>query len=235
MSPVSKTNQRTSKRKNSKLPRITVKFAQSLDGRIATATADSQWISGPAAQRLAHRLRSQNDAILVGIGTVLADDPQLTVRLVRGRDPVRVIVDSTLRIPLGARVLEPRAARGTIIAATREADNTRIAAILDAGADVLLVPRSKDRTGIDLKRLLEKLVSRGIKSVLVEGGKEIITSLIAERLVDRLVVVIAPKIIGQGIEAIGDLRIEKLRNAMTFSALRIRRLGEDVVFDGELK
>jgi len=212
-----------------------VKFAQSLDGRIATITGDSQWISGPAAQRLAHRLRSQHDAILVGIGTVLADDPQLTVRLVRGRDPLRVIIDSDLRIPFSARVLAPQAAPGTILAAATDVDSTRSAAVFGAGADVLLVPRSKDGRGIDLKRLLEELASRGVKSVLVEGGREIITSLIAERLVDRLVVVIAPKIIGKGVEAIGDLRIEKLRDAMTFSSLRIRRLGKDIVFDGELR
>lgn len=223
-------------------PFVTVKFAQSLDGRIATATGESRWISGPAARRLVHKLRSEHDAILVGIGTVLIDDPELTVRLVRGRDPLRIIVDTHLRIPLTARVLAEGAASGTLIVTSKSADRARAADIKRLGAEVLRIPgslsrslpSSKDNSGIDLVRLLEELGRRGIASVFVEGGKGIITSLLSSGAVDRVVAVIAPKIVGQGIEAVGDLGITKLADAIVFSSVRTRRLGPDVIFDGRI-
>jgi riboflavin-specific deaminase-like protein len=216
-------------------PFVTVKFAQSLDGRIATATGESQWISGPSAQRFVHKLRSEHDAILVGIGTLLADDPQLTVRLVKGRDPLRLIVDSRLRTPLTARVLAGGAASGTLIVAGKSADIRRAREIERLGGEVLRLPRSKDNSGLDLTRLMKELGRRGIESVLVEGGNGIITSLLRARTVDRVVALIAPKIVGQGIEAIGDLGITKLDNAIVFSSFKTRRLGEDMIFDGRIE
>ncbi len=225
----------TSQSQQKKVPFVTVKFAQSLDGRIATSTGDSRWISGPPALRLAHKLRREHDAIVVGIGTVLADNPQLTVRLIKGRDPLRVVVDSGLRTPLAARVLADGAASGTLIAAAVTADKHRVSAIQNLGAKVLRLPAAPSGTGLDIGRMLQELGNRGITSVLVEGGKGIITSLLAARAVDRLIVVIAPKIIGQGTEAIGNLGITKLSEAIEFSSVRIRRLGADVIFDGLLK
>ncbi|HXU39525.1 MAG TPA: bifunctional diaminohydroxyphosphoribosylaminopyrimidine deaminase/5-amino-6-(5-phosphoribosylamino)uracil reductase RibD [Blastocatellia bacterium] len=213
---------------------VTVKFAQSLDGRIATAAGESKWISGTAARRFVHKLRSEHDAILVGIGTVLTDDPELTVRLARGRNPLRVIIDTHLRIPLTARVLAEGAAGGTLIVAGKSADKARAADIKSMGAEVLRLPQSKDKSGIDLNRLLEELGRRGIASVFVEGGKGIITSLLRARAVDRLIAVIAPKIIGQGIEAVGDLGISKLGDAIVFSSIETRRLGPDLIFDGRI-
>ncbi|MEK6411014.1 MAG: bifunctional diaminohydroxyphosphoribosylaminopyrimidine deaminase/5-amino-6-(5-phosphoribosylamino)uracil reductase RibD [Acidobacteriota bacterium] len=217
------------------VPFVTVKFAQSLDGRIATSTGDSRWISAPPSLQLAHKLRREHDAILVGIGTVLADDPQLTVRLIKGRDPLRVIIDSKLRIPLASRVLAGGAAPRTLVAADVTADPNRASKIQELGAEILRLPAARNRSGIDISRLLEELGRRGVASVLVEGGKGVITSLLAARAVDRLVVVIAPKIIGQGTEAIGDLEITRLSEAITFSSVKIRRLGPDVIFDGRLK
>ena len=214
---------------------MTVKFAESLDGRIATATGESKWISGTGARRFVHKLRCEHDAILVGIGTVLIDDPQLTVRLVRGRDPLRIIVDSRLRIPLTARVLADGAASGALIVTGKSADRALARKIENLGAEVLRVPSAKDKSGIDLSRLLKELGRRGIASVLVEGGKAIITSLLRARAVDRVVAVIAPKIVGQGIEAIGDLGITKLDDAIAFASVKTRRLGTDIVFDGRLK
>jgi riboflavin-specific deaminase-like protein len=216
-------------------PFVTVKFAQSLDGRIATSTGDSRWISGNATLRLAHKLRHEHDAILVGIGTVLADDPQLTVRLLKGRDPLRVIIDSNLRTPLAARVLADGAASGTVIATTSNVDPNRVREIQALGVEILRLPVAHSGSGIDILRLLDELGRRGITSVLVEGGKGIITSMLAARVVDRLIVVIAPKIIGQGTEAIGNLGIDKLSDAITFAAVKVRRLGDDVLFDGRLK
>ena len=212
-----------------------MKFAQSLDGRIATSTGDSRWISGPASLRFTHKLRREHDAILVGIGTVLHDDPQLTVRLLKGRNPLKVVIDSRLRIPLTSRVLAGGAAAGTLLAAARFADPGRTRELQKLGAQVLRLPAARNGPGIDISRLLEELGRRGVGSVLVEGGKGIITSLLAARAVDRLVVVIAPKIIGKGTESIGDLGITRLKEAMTFASVKIRRLGDDIIFDGRLK
>jgi riboflavin-specific deaminase-like protein len=214
---------------------VTIKFAQSLDGRIATRTGDSQWISGPASLRFVHRLRSEHDAIMVGIGTVLKDDPLLTVRLVKGRDPVRVIVDSRLKIPFEARVVAGNAARGTIVATTETAARSRATRLKAIGAEVLVLPAGPGRRRVSLEALLAELKHRGIGSVLVEGGAGIITSLLAGRLVDRLVVAIAPKIIGSGVEAVGDLGIRSLSEAITFSEFKTRRLGRDIIFDGLLE
>src|SRR5713226_9112086 len=154
-------------------PFVTVKFAQSLDGRIATSTGDSQWISSPPAQRFVHKLRSEHDAILVGIGTVLADDPRLTVRLTKGRDPLRIVVDTSLRIPLAARVLADGAASHTLVVASKSADRARARAIEALGAEVLRLSVSQKQAGVDLQRLLEELGGRRVKSVLVEGGNQI--------------------------------------------------------------
>ncbi|MFY9573619.1 MAG: bifunctional diaminohydroxyphosphoribosylaminopyrimidine deaminase/5-amino-6-(5-phosphoribosylamino)uracil reductase RibD [Blastocatellia bacterium] len=214
------------------LPFVTVKFAQSLDGRIATAAGDSKWISSSGARRLSHRLRSEHDAILVGIGTVMADDPQLNVRLVTGRDPLRIVVDSRLRIPLTARVLAGGAANHTLVIAGEGADTAREREVVNLGAQVLRLPSSP--AGINIERLIGALGRRGIASVLVEGGKSIVTSLLAARSVDRLVTVIAPKIIGQGTDAIGDLGITRLGDAITFSSFKTRGLGPDIIFDGRL-
>jgi diaminohydroxyphosphoribosylaminopyrimidine deaminase / 5-amino-6-(5-phosphoribosylamino)uracil reductase len=217
------------------LPSVTVKFAQSLDGRIATATGDSQWISSTSSLRFAHKLRREHDAIMVGVGTVLRDDPRLTVRLVSGPSPLRVIVDSRLRVPLTARVLADGAARGTLIAATGMAARERVRELERTGAGVVLLPTDGDKSWVDLAELLAELGRRRISSVLVEGGARIVTSLLAARLVDRLVVAIAPKILGQGTEAVGDLGIAHLRDAIVFSTFKTRRLGPDIIFDGLLE
>jgi riboflavin-specific deaminase-like protein len=216
------------------LPFVTVKYAQTLDGRMATATGDSQWISGPDSLRLAHRLRAEHDAILVGIGTVLADDPQLTVRLASGRDPLRVIVDSRLRTPLAARVLAGGAARHTLIATTDLADRDARQAVERLGAQIVILPTLAGTARVDLEALLGALRQRGVDSVLVEGGPHIITSLLAQRLVDRLVVAIAPKLIGSGLDAVGDLGIRRLADALTFSSVAVSQLGDDIIFDGRI-
>jgi len=215
-------------------PRVTVKFAQTLDGRIATSTGDSKWISSAQSLRFAHTLRAQHDAILVGIGTVVADNPQLTVRLVKGDSPVRVIVDSRLRIPLNSILLSDDNNGQTLIATTRRPSQSKVRRIQNLGVEVLQLPLASGGTGVNLRALIKELGRRGIRSVLVEGGSAIITSLLKARLVDRLVVVVAPKMVGRGVESIGDLGIKQLRNAIQFSAVKVRRLGPDVVFDAKL-
>jgi diaminohydroxyphosphoribosylaminopyrimidine deaminase/5-amino-6-(5-phosphoribosylamino)uracil reductase len=241
--------------RRSGLPFVTVKFAASLDGRIATSSGDSQWISNPLSLRFAHQLRREHDAVLVGIGTVVADDPQLTVRLVKGPSPIRIIVDTSLRIPESARVLVDVHTQHTIIATTDCADMSRVSRLERLGAEILVLPRAPrtgrpvhpareqrgqggeapDFFGVDLSRLLAALGDRQIASLLVEGGSGIITSLLANRSVERVVAVIAPKIIGNGIDAIGDLGINRLRDAITFTSVRTSKLGGDVIFDGRIR
>jgi riboflavin-specific deaminase-like protein len=213
-------------------PSVTVHYAQTLDGRIATRTGHSQWISCQASLRLQHELRASHDAVLVGVGTAVADNPRLTVRLVEGRSPVRIVVDSTLRIPLDRALLTDRAAP-TIIATTARAPEERIRAVEAQGAEVLAV--GQDATGrVDLAALLERLRAREIRSVMVEGGGTVITSALRDRLVDRLVVCIAPKLVGEGVDAVNDLNILKMSDALTLTDTRFERLGDDLIFEGRL-
>src|SRR5437660_2916777 len=182
-------------------PLVTVHYAQTIDGRIASRTGDSRWVSGEGSLRLAHELRAAHDAVLVGIGTVLADDPKLTVRLAPGRSPVRVVVDSQLRIPLDSNVFADDVR--TIVATTPLASEERAAAIRSRGAEVLRVKADADGH-VDLRDLLARLRAEGIRSLLIEGGRGMITTVLREHLVDRLTVCIAPKVIGDGIAAVGD-------------------------------
>ena len=221
------------KYRQTQAPFVTVKFAQSLDGRLATATGNSQWISSPSSLRLAHKLRREHDCVMVGIGTVLADDPQLTVRLIDGCNPLRVVLDSHLRIPSTARLLHEGAQR-TLIATTLKADSGRFRELEALGVELMTVPGVEAGSGIDLPELLRTLGRRGVASVLVEGGAGLITSMLAARLADRLVVVVAPKLIGRGIESIGDLGTTNVNEAITFSSVETRKLGPDVVFDARL-
>jgi riboflavin-specific deaminase-like protein len=214
-------------------PTVTVHYAQTLDGRIATRTGHSQWISGEASLRLAHELRAGHQAVMVGIGTVLADNPRLTVRLVPGSSPRRIVVDSTLRIPLDAHVLADETSP-TLVGTTARAPEERIRALEQRGAEVLVA--DQDPMGrVDLADLLRRLAARDLATVLVEGGARLITTALRERLVDRLVVCIAPKVIGAGIEAVGNLGILRLTEALTFERARFTLLGEDVVFDGAIE
>jgi diaminohydroxyphosphoribosylaminopyrimidine deaminase/5-amino-6-(5-phosphoribosylamino)uracil reductase len=210
------------------LPFITIKYAQSLDGRIATVQGIARWISSEGSRRFTHRLRAQHDAIMVGIGTVLADDPLLTVRLVKGRNPLRICLDSKLRIPLNARVL--RDDGKTLIATTEEHEKEKVAAIQKQGKEILVVQRGANGR-VELRSLMKALAEKGIASILVEGGTEIITSLLQEGLVNRMVVITAPLILGKGIEGIGDLGITDLDKAIKPASCEIKRLGADVVFD----
>ena len=210
-------------------PSVTIKIAQTLDGRIATRTGQSQWITCEPARALAHELRATHDAVLVGIGTVLYDNPRLTVRLVDGPDPLRVVADTTLRIPLDRYLLTEQPER-TICVTAEDAPRARVEAVRSLGARVVFERRAGDH--LDLVDMLGRLYDLGIRSLMVEGGSGIITSLLRARLVDRLVVCIAPKVLGTGLDAVGDLGIRDLGKALTFSETTIRQLGPDILFDG---
>lgn len=215
-------------------PRVTLSFAQTLDGRVAAVDGSSQWISGPESLRFCHRLRAAHDAIMVGIGTVLRDDPRLTVRLVEGRDPLRVIVDSTLRIPLSAAVIRDGAARGTVLACTAAAPAERRAALQELGVTILTLPATS--TGrVDLAALLATLGEHSIASLMVEGGARLLTSLLRARLADAVAITIAPLILGAGPAAIGDLGITALGQAIRLANATWTRYGTDVVVEGDIQ
>jgi riboflavin-specific deaminase-like protein len=187
-----------------------VKYAQTLDGRIATRTGDSKWISGEAERRVSHALRAACDAVLVGSHTAACDDPQLTVRLVPGASPIRVLLDSTLRTPPAAKVFDSDAA--TIVYCRRPADPYRKSALEDAG--VAVRETTCGSLGLDLSKVLADLRRDGVRSLMVEGGGKVITSLMREQLLDRLVVSISPTVVGAGIEAVGDLDHDRIADGL---------------------
>ncbi|NCC34459.1 MAG: RibD family protein [Chloroflexia bacterium] len=214
-------------------PLVTLSYAQTLDGRLATRSGSSQWISGAESLRFSHALRAASDALMVGVGTVLADDPRLTVRLVPGTDPLRVIVDSRLRLPDNAAVLRDGAAVGTLIACTSAAPQERRAQLAKRGVTLVETPALADGR-VDLAHLLAILAERGIATLMVEGGAQLITSLLRQRLADRLAITVAPKLLGTGIAAVGDLGIEHLDDACLLEGVTLTHAGVDLIIEGQI-
>jgi GTP cyclohydrolase II len=212
-------------------PFVVVKLAQTLDGRVATTTGDSRWISGIEERRISHGLRAAVDAVAVGIGTVLADDPQLTVRLVPGASPVRVVLDGRLRIPTDARVLDEHAA--TYVYTTGSAPAARRMALRSVGAAVRTVAPSVD--GLDLDAVLRDLRRTGVRTLLVEGGARLATSLLAAGLVDRAIVSVSPMIFGAGRDAVGELGTERVGDALRLVNRTIHLAGDDVLIAGDIR
>ncbi len=223
-------NERFFKFMTTGVPFITLKFAQTIDGRIASATGDSRWISSLSSRKFTHRLRSIHDAILVGAGTILHDDPELTVRHVRGKNPLRIVLDSRLRLSLEAKVLTMQESAATIIAITGEAAPAKKRLLQEKGVETLIIDADGKRR-VDWKKLLLELGRRQISSILVEGGSAIITSLLQEKLADRMVIVVAPKILGKGIEAVADLGKQCMDEAISLRYRKVYRMGEDLIID----
>ena len=211
-------------------PHVILKAAVSLDGRIAAATDEPRWISGEESRTEVHRMRAAVDAVLVGANTVLRDDPLLTTRLPRGasRTGRRVVLDAQLRIPASARVLAPvKGAPPTTVFTAEDVSDEREAAVTAAGAQVVRVRRATTG-GVDLTAALARLAADGVTSVLVEGGAQVFTSFVAARAVDRVVVFVAPKLLGAGgVAALGDLP-----SPVALADVGIRRFGDDVMFEG---
>jgi len=219
-----------------RMPFVLAKAAMSLDGKIATRTGKSRWITGPEARAYGHRLRGWHDAILVGLGTVLADDPFLTARLPGGggRDPVRVILDSQARAPLDANVFSRHSKATAIVATTPLAPPGRLAALESAGAKVLV---AGEGPAVDIKVLFAKLAAMEITSVLIEGGAAVHASALEAGVVDKVAWFVAPKIIG-GAGApgpVGGRGIEDPSLAVALDRLEIKRLGEDFCLEGTVR
>ncbi|HEU5057528.1 MAG TPA: bifunctional diaminohydroxyphosphoribosylaminopyrimidine deaminase/5-amino-6-(5-phosphoribosylamino)uracil reductase RibD [Kofleriaceae bacterium] len=211
-------------------PWFTLKAAATLDGKVATWRGESKWVTGEAARRAGHQLRDTHDAVMVGVGTVLADDPRLTVRGVRGgRDPVRVVVDGSLRTPPGAAIVGPGR---TIIATTRSAAATREGRLAAAGSEVWRLP---GRGRVDLAALAARLAGAGITSVLVEGGPTLHGALLDAGLVDEVRLFLAPILLGgagkrSGLTWIAGAGVDRLADAARFTQVAPpRRLGPDLL------
>ncbi len=221
--------------KTTGLPFMTLKMAMTADGKIATRTGDSRWISSEESLRLAHELRHRHRAILVGIGTVLADDPQLTVRLhhrVRGRQPIRIILDSQGRIPLDAAVVRSAQEIRTIVATTDAMPPDREQALRQAHVEVWRLPAAADGR-VALASLIQKLAHEQIDSLLIEGGSEIAWSFLREKLIDKILLVIAPKIVGgRGAPSpVGGLGVERLSEAIPLKDVTVSYLDGDILYE----
>lgn len=218
-------------------PLVTLHFAQSLDGRIGLGPdAERALLSCEEGTVCAHRARSESDAVLVGIETLLHDDPLLTARGTAGVQPLRVVLDSALRLPVTARLLTPTAQAGEVIVLARadRAGAERRRALEQAGARVVLVPADPEG-GVSLPEVLEALHERGVRRLLVEGGARVLTSFLRARLADRAEVEVAPLWLGgEGMPALGALGVRGIAQAVRLEATELERLGSSFLVRGKI-
>jgi diaminohydroxyphosphoribosylaminopyrimidine deaminase/5-amino-6-(5-phosphoribosylamino)uracil reductase len=214
-----------------KRPFATLKLAMTLDGRIATASGDSKWISSPESRELVHRWRAQSDAVMVGARTVITDDPRLNCRIKGGRDPIRVIIDGKLRTSNAAKVYHLRSSAKTILVtsstnlarARRTYESPRVE-VIAAG----------DQPSVSMKALMAMFARRGWSRVLIEGGANLAATVLEAKVVDRVALFVAPKIVGGGVSAVEGLRIGSMKRAIAVKNLRARRLETDWLLEGDL-
>jgi diaminohydroxyphosphoribosylaminopyrimidine deaminase/5-amino-6-(5-phosphoribosylamino)uracil reductase len=220
------------------LPFVILKIALSMDGKIATKTGDSKWVTSEDARLYVHKLRNEVDATCVGIGTVIRDDSRLTTRLPhkRGRDPVRVIVDSLLKVPLRANIFTQKSNASNIVVTTKNAFFKRKREIQKTGSQLIEV-RSRSRNKVDLTHMLQELGKLGITSVMIEGGAEIAASAIEEGVVDKVIFFISPKIVG-GKSApgpVGGEGVAKMSDAIKLKHINTKTYGEDIMIEGYIE
>ena len=213
-------------------PFVTWKAAVTLDGRIATRTGDSRWVTGGRARDLGHALRDTHDAILVGAGTVRVDDPLLTTRRPGGRDPVRVVLDGRLTIPPRARLLHSGSPAPTLVVCGRGAPASRARALVAAGAEVLRLPGRGGR--VDPRALLAALLERDLLSVLIEGGGETAATFLEAGLVDKVVAFVAPKLVGgvDAVPALGGRGVARMADAVNLCDTTYRQIGAEIMVSG---
>lgn len=217
------------------MPYVILKCAATLDGKIATETGDSKWITGTAARRHAHRIRHAVDGILVGVDTIRADDPNLTTRLedVNGKNPLRIVLDSRLTIPENARIIKENQAPATIIVSGPDAPGEKRKKLIERGASVMEMPLKDGR--IDLPPLMEMLGKMSITSLLVEGGSRVSASMLSAGVVDRICFFYAPKILaGDGISICRGPGPEKMASAIQVKNIEINRFEDDILIEGDV-
>jgi diaminohydroxyphosphoribosylaminopyrimidine deaminase/5-amino-6-(5-phosphoribosylamino)uracil reductase len=213
-----------------------MKVGMSLDGKIATSKKESKWITSEQSRKIVHMIRDEVDAIMVGIGTVLEDNPTLSIKNLskKKKGPARIIVDSTLKIPLNANILEDVTNRRTIILATEHADADKIKQLEGKGVTVLIVPEKNKR--VDLKKAALALGKEGITSLMLEGGGDLNFSALQEGILDKVLFFIAPRIIGgqTAISSVGGCGIDKLKDSFSVKDLVLSRVGNDILVEGYL-
>lgn len=216
-------------------PFVLMKYAMSLDGKISTATGKSKWISCEKSRRDVHKLRNNLSAIMVGINTVIKDNPMLNCRIEGGNDPIRIIVDSNLRIPLDSKIVNTSNNISTIVATTHKADKDKIKLLEERNVEVIV---SKEKDGrVDITSLIDKLGEKKIDSILLEGGSEINFSCLQEGIVDKVRIYIAPKILGgnNAKGAVGGRGVSEMIDSFNIENIDISTIGSDIVVEGYVK
>jgi diaminohydroxyphosphoribosylaminopyrimidine deaminase/5-amino-6-(5-phosphoribosylamino)uracil reductase len=212
-------------------PFVHLKIAQSLDGRIATAKGKSKWITNENALKVVHQMRAEYDAILVGINTILQDNPSLNVRKVTGKNPYRIILDDNLSIPLNVNLFNLEDPQKTIIFTNKSDQDKKFKTLKKMGIQVISISSNGMRY-LDLNLIMASLTKMKIFSVLVEGGGEVFTSFIKNRIFDKISFFIAPMMIGSGIQSIGNLGIDSLDEALRLHHVKIEIIDQQAVIEG---
>lgn len=223
-------NKAKTKYQSTELPFVTLKLAQTLDGNIATCTGDSKWITSKASRVRGHQLRAEADAILVGRGTVMADDPELSVRYVGGCNPTKIVLDSQLKIGLNAKIF---GGAPLIIVTAEEVCKKRMKERKKKGAQVWQLPILNGQ--MDLNAVLQKAALSGLRHILIEGGSRVAASALRLSLVDRIAAFVAPKILGAGIPSIGSLNITSITDAIALENVKVESIGNDFLFTARVK
>ncbi|MFO7444844.1 MAG: bifunctional diaminohydroxyphosphoribosylaminopyrimidine deaminase/5-amino-6-(5-phosphoribosylamino)uracil reductase RibD [Ignavibacteriaceae bacterium] len=215
-----------------KLPYVTLKAAQTLDGKIADKNGESKWITSVSSRRLVHSLRAKYDAVLVGTGTIEKDDPNLTVRFTEGRNPKRIVIDTNLKLKINHKIFIHNQDKKLIILTSKKSidKKSKIKKLLSMGVQVLYIKENQDGR-LNLKDALKQLAGLQIASVLIEGGSRVFTSFIHADLFDNIFLFVAPKILGCGLPVIQGLGIKSIKKAMKVKIENVDRIGDDLLVE----
>ncbi len=208
------------------LPFVILKIAQTLDGKIAASNGDSKWITSDDSRKLVHRLRSRIDAVLVGAGTIVKDNPELTLHKIKGKNPRAIVLASSGKIPPGSRVLKNNRGSKTVIVISKAGVNLNY-----SNAELWKIKEGADG-GIDIRQFLKKAGKEGISSLLIEGGREVFTSFLKHKLADKIYYFLSPKIMGKGLETFGDLGIKRIKDSLKLKDIELERFSNDFLLTG---